>query len=484
MMPGDTIAGKYRLIRPVGKGSMGEVWAALHVEMRRTVALKLIYEGSEALAVRLKREALACGRLEHPNIVRIYDIGETTAGDPFLVMELLQGETLAERMARPPRLTPAEALSITLQIARALRAAHGAGVVHRDLKPANVHLHRGPDAETDQVKVLDFGVSKLLSLGDTALTVTGALVGSPAYMSPEAARAVREIDARADLWSLGVLLFEMLGGARPFAGVTVFGVVAEILSGPIPTLASVLPGVDPRLDEAVGRCLTRELSERMPSAAALIEALVPVLASVSVTGSVLAAPRAPLPAPASSSDEQETVELDRSTFRLPGGRGPPGAAPEQDEEATLAWRSAEGEPEPEKTTTEMQGAHALAFRRELAAGIGARDPALDTALLTGARAPALAAPRDAWGVSASEPARRPPDPWSDHGVREAGRVTRPPDSERMPPQASHVPLITALSVVALLLLAIIAVSLLSQTSEPPAAPRPTPSAGRDRQLNR
>jgi serine/threonine protein kinase len=246
MSPGDTIAGKYSLIRPVGRGSMGEVWAALHVEMQRTVALKLIFEGSADLALRLKREALACGRLEHPNIVRIYDIGETTAGDPFLVMELLQGETLAERQARGPRLTPVEALEVTLQIARALKAAHGAGVVHRDLKPANVYLHLGPDAEAEQVKVLDFGVSKLLALDDSAHTVTGALVGSPAYMSPEAARALKQIDPRADLWSLGVLLFELLTGSRPFGGTTVFGVVAEILAGEIPTLASALPGVDPR----------------------------------------------------------------------------------------------------------------------------------------------------------------------------------------------------------------------------------------------
>ena len=133
MTPGASIAGKYRLLRPLGKGSMGEVWAAVHTEMRREVALKLIYGDNPDLAVRLKREAQACGRLEHPNVVRIYDIGETDDGAPFLIMQLLTGETLAERLARRRRLPPVEALWIALDIARALRAAHGAEIGHRDL---------------------------------------------------------------------------------------------------------------------------------------------------------------------------------------------------------------------------------------------------------------------------------------------------------------------------------------------------------------
>ena len=247
MTTGAAIAGKYRLLRPLGKGSMGEVWAALHINLGREVALKLIYEGSPELAARLKREAQACGRLEHPNIVRVYDFGETDGGDPFLVMEMLAGETLADRLARRQRLPLGEAVSIALDVARALRAAHEAGVIHRDLKPANVFLCQRPEGET--VKVLDFGVSKILSVDDMSVTTTGALVGSPAYMSPEQARALREIDPRADVWSAGVLLFEMLTGQRPFPSPTVVGVVADILAGPIPTLASVLPGVDPRVEQ-------------------------------------------------------------------------------------------------------------------------------------------------------------------------------------------------------------------------------------------
>ena len=259
---------------------MGEVWAAVHTEMRREVALKLIYGDNPDLAVRLKREAQACGRLEHPNVVRIYDIGETDDGDPFLIMQLLTGETLADRLARRRRLPPVEALWIALDIARALRAAHAADIVHRDLKPANIYLHRGLDTEGEEVKVLDFGVSKILSVSDMAFTVTGALVGSPAYMSPEQARASKDIDPRADIWSLGVLLFEMLAGRRPFPSASPMGVIAEFLAEPIPMLSTFVPGIDPRIEDAVNRCMTREVDDRLQSAAAFIDLLRPVFSSI------------------------------------------------------------------------------------------------------------------------------------------------------------------------------------------------------------
>lgn len=334
MTPGDSIAGKYRLLRPLGKGSMGEVWAAVHTEMRREVALKLIYGDNPDLAVRLKREAQACGRLEHPNVVRIYDISETDEGDPFLIMQLLTGETLASRLARRRRLPPVEALGIALDIARALRAAHGANIVHRDLKPANIYLHRGLDSEGEEVKVLDFGVSKILSVGDLAFTVTGALVGSPAYMSPEQARATKEIDPRADVWALGVLLFEMLAGRRPFPSVSPMGVIAEILSAPVPALSAHVPGIDPRIEEAVNRCLIRSVDQRLQSAGAFLDLLRPVFSAMELASTnadarllpllpdVAARPSAGLrpPPPASvssSSDDDEDIEtrmMDRSSL--------------------------------------------------------------------------------------------------------------------------------------------------------------------------
>jgi eukaryotic-like serine/threonine-protein kinase len=356
MTPGASIAGKYRLLRPLGKGSMGEVWAALHTEMRREVALKLIYGDNPDLALRLKREAQACGRLEHPNVVRIYDIGETDNGDPFLIMQLLTGETLADRLARRRRLPPVEALWIALDVARALRAAHAADIVHRDLKPANIYLHRGLDTEGEEVKVLDFGVSKILSVGNMAFTVTGALVGSPAYMSPEQARASKDIDPRSDIWSLGVLLFEMLAGRRPFPSASPMGVIAEILAEPIPAISSFVPGIDPRIEEAVNLCMTREVDQRLQSAAAFIDRLRPVFAAMelAVTGagerslpslpSLSALPpmalKAPDPASASSTDEDlPTQMIDREALLRTAPRPPsrPFAEAPSPQEVAPGW---------------------------------------------------------------------------------------------------------------------------------------------------
>jgi serine/threonine-protein kinase len=332
MTAGATIAGKYRLLRPLGKGSMGEVWAALHLALGREVAVKLIFEGSPELASRLKREALACGRLEHPNIVRVYDFGETENGEPFLVMEQLTGETLADRLARQQRLPVEDAVTIGLEVARALRSAHEAGIVHRDLKPANVFLSDGPEGVS--VKVLDFGVSKILTSFDMSVTTAGSLVGSPAYMSPEQARALPEIDARADLWSMGVLLFEMLTGTRPFAAPTVVGVVTEILAGTIPTLSAAMPGVDPRLDATVRRCLTREVEQRMPSAAALCEALAPLQA------------------------QARAVLEDPPTFVEP----PRKAEPAEDEKTIARPPRESDDVDDERETAVMTGRAVLAFR--------------------------------------------------------------------------------------------------------------------------
>jgi serine/threonine-protein kinase len=347
------IAGKYRLLRRIGGGAMGEVWAALHVEMRREVALKLIHENSPELGMRLTREGQALGRLEHQNIVRVYDIGATDSGDPFLVMELLSGETLADRLARVVRLPQEDAVGIALQIALALRAAHEAAVVHRDLKPANVFLHRSAIGET--VKVLDFGVSKLLAL-DMAFTATGALIGSPAYMSPEAARALKDIDPRADLWSLGVLLFEMVAGARPFVSPTVVGIVAEILSAPIPRLSSVVPSVDPRLDELVARCLVRDVDRRVASADEVIDALAAIATAPAPSAAEAPAPVDDPPTPVAS-EAVATAVFDPAT--IPRAPRPPVVA------------DPDPEPDSNRPTTLLKGKEAMAVKTRAAAAIGA-----------------------------------------------------------------------------------------------------------------
>jgi serine/threonine-protein kinase len=276
MRPGDLVGGKYLLQRRIGEGGMGLVWAARNELTHGPVALKILADPRPEDRARLLREARVIGSLRHPNVVEVYDVGETAEGEPFLVMQLLQGETLRARLRRFGAFPQAQAAEVACFLARGLRAAHQKGIVHRDLKPANVFLHREPEVPAEIVKILDFGVSKHVGSGEVSSTRTGEVVGSPSYMSPEQARGDKQIDHRADLWSLGVVLFEMVAGRRPFAGGNVYTAIAEIVTGPIPHLALVVPGVDPALAHVVDRCLTRERDLRLGSADELLAALAPL----------------------------------------------------------------------------------------------------------------------------------------------------------------------------------------------------------------
>ncbi len=203
--------GPYRIVRSIGRGGMGEVFEAVDSRLGRRVAIKLLPRRGRALGAdeRFLREARAASALDHPNICTLYDVGQTEAGDPYLVMAYYPGETLEERLARGP--LPVEtARDLALQVGRGLESAHRAGIVHRDVKPANILV-----TESGQAKILDFGIARLL--GEAGLTATGAQLGTPAYMSPEQARG-EAAGPRTDVWALGLLLYEMLTGARPFRG--------------------------------------------------------------------------------------------------------------------------------------------------------------------------------------------------------------------------------------------------------------------------
>jgi serine/threonine-protein kinase len=274
MKSGHIVGGKYRLRQRLGAGAMGAVWEAVNERTGRLVALKHVLHPSDDLRVRLRKEARACGSLAHPNVVEIYDVGETESGEPFLIMELLSGETLGDLLSRKRRIEPALAARIGRDIASALEAAHEAQIIHRDLKPANVFLHRARSGAGDGfvVKVLDFGVSKNLASTEGPATVTGAVLGSPAYMSPEQLRVVKDLDHRTDIWSMGIVLFEMLAGVRPFRG-PVEEVVRQILSAPIPPVSSRVRSIDPALDAIVGGCLERDRTRRIPTATDLARML-------------------------------------------------------------------------------------------------------------------------------------------------------------------------------------------------------------------
>lgn len=272
MTPGTTIGDKYRLVREIGDGSMGTVWAALNTVTHREVAIKLLPRPTEDLRQRLLREARACGKLRHRNIIDLYDVGLTDRGEPFLVMQLLDGETLASRLLREQSIDPYEAVRIARDVARALSAAHGADIIHRDLKPANIFLHHEEGEYDTVVKVLDFGISKNLADVDGVRTAPGSVLGSPAYMSPEQVRVDPAIDSRTDVWSLGVVLFEMLAGTRPFVG-SIQQVLKQVMTSDPPALTDFNAHVDPALAAIVARCLDRDREQRMPSAAELADAL-------------------------------------------------------------------------------------------------------------------------------------------------------------------------------------------------------------------
>jgi serine/threonine-protein kinase len=284
---------------------MGVVWAAINELTEREVALKLIrgIEATDEARGRLLREARACGRIVHRNVVQIYDVGETESGDPFLVMELLNGETVGDKLEREGKIAPDVALRIIADTARGLRAAHAARVMHRDLKPSNLFLHFEPDTDAVVLKIVDFGVSKTLQT-NSDFTATGRTMGSPAYMSPEQVKGLKTVDHRTDLWSLGAVLAEMISGRRVFQGLTPYGAAAEVLSGKIRSLNELAPGTDPRIVAFVDRCLQRELSKRFSTADEVLEALAPLTEDVppatrrSLTPPPMQAVRGSMPPPA------------------------------------------------------------------------------------------------------------------------------------------------------------------------------------------
>src|SRR4051812_22103407 len=229
---GRVIAGKYRLLRVLGHGGMGSVWAAEHLALRSEVAVKLIPSPGLALqnvSPRFQRGARALAQLRSPHVVQILDYG-VDSGAQYLVTELLTGETLRARVETQRRLGAQEVWLIARQVARAMSVSHAAGFVHRDLKPENVFLIG--EGEELLVKVLDFGITKALGTEATHLTETGMMLGTCQYMSPEQA-AGGSVDSRSDLWSLGVIVYECLTGRLPFQARTVFAAVTAICSAPI-----------------------------------------------------------------------------------------------------------------------------------------------------------------------------------------------------------------------------------------------------------
>ncbi|WP_437312643.1 serine/threonine-protein kinase [Sorangium sp. So ce385] len=275
---GQVIAGKYRVERVIGVGGMGVVVAATHLQLEEQVAIKLLLPAaahSRTLAERFVREARAAVKVKSEHVARVTDVGTLESGTPYMVMEYLSGSDLADALRAGGPMPPQIAVEYVLQACEALAEAHAAGIVHRDLKPANLFLTRRADG-SPCVKVLDFGISKVATGGaDPRITDTTAVMGSPLYMSPEQLKSARDVDARTDIWSLGVILFELLAGAPPFDGATMPQLCVAIMQGIPRPLASFRPDVPPALEAVIQRCLEKLPERRFRDVGALAEALAP-----------------------------------------------------------------------------------------------------------------------------------------------------------------------------------------------------------------
>ncbi len=269
---------KYKIVRKLGEGGMGVVYEAQHVHIGKRVALKVLrddFSRKEDVVERFRQEARSASIIGHENIIDITDFGQTPDGRVFFVMEYLEGDDLATVLEKQRTVGYERALRILKQACRGLQAAHDKGIIHRDLKPENLYLvHCGKPNET--VKVLDFGIAKMTLLGDEGrkLTKTGMVFGTPEYMSPEQA-AGRTVDARIDIYAMGIIMYEMFTGHVPFTGETFMAVLSQHMFSPVPTLQSKNPGISiPQgMEQVILKALAKDPADRFQSMAAILESI-------------------------------------------------------------------------------------------------------------------------------------------------------------------------------------------------------------------
>ncbi|XXY51270.1 protein kinase [Sorangium sp. So ce269] len=274
--PGDLLAGKYRVERVLGSGAMGVVVAAVHVELGQCVAVKFMRSAHHVASdarERFLREARAAVRLRSQHVARVFDVGTLESGAPYIVMEFLEGRDLAAFLKEGGALSVDDAVEYVLQTCEAVGEAHALGIVHRDLKPANLFVTEDVSG-SPCIKVLDFGISKI-SGADLALTDDGQPLGTPYYMSPEQINSSKDVDARTDLWALGVLLYELIAGQTPFHAATLAEFYGRMLAARPTPLRERRSDVPPELDAVIQRCLTHDREQRWSDVAAFAGALAP-----------------------------------------------------------------------------------------------------------------------------------------------------------------------------------------------------------------
>src|ERR1022692_2238839 len=282
---GTVLQDSFRLTRLIGQGGMGTVYEGTQLRLNKRVAVKVLARqlasNEEALA-RFRREAEVTSSLGHPHIVQVFDFGTAPSGEPYLVMEYLEGEDLDQRIRRAGRLRLASAINIVKQVASALSSTHARGIVHRDLKPANIFVLEVA-GETDFVKIVDFGISKVRA-ASVRLTGASAVIGTPNYMSPEqAAGQIDEIDHKTDQWSLACIAYEMLAARGPFVGDTIPSLLYQVIHQEPPRLTAMVPGLPEEVENVIRRALSKRRADRFPTVNAFSRAFAAAAAGVPVT---------------------------------------------------------------------------------------------------------------------------------------------------------------------------------------------------------
>jgi serine/threonine-protein kinase len=280
---GTVVAGRYRVERPLGEGGMGQVYLAEHEAIQKKIALKVLrpeYAMKGDIVTRFQQEAISASRIKHPNVLDVFDFGRIETGAFYLAMEFLEGHDLAQEITRSHVIDPERGLRFAQQIVKALGAAHAKGVVHRDMKPENVFLQRTTDGD-ELVKIVDFGIAQLRTNEEAAseakprrLTRTGMIFGTPEYMSPEQAGG-KHADQRADVYAVGIILYEMFTGAVPFTGDTFLGVLAKHMNEPTPAMSAVYPelAISKELQAVILRALEKDPAARFQTMPEFSQAL-------------------------------------------------------------------------------------------------------------------------------------------------------------------------------------------------------------------
>jgi serine/threonine-protein kinase len=369
--PDDIVGGKYRVLRLIGDGGMGTVYEARHQVLRTRVALKFLHSDlvkRPGLAERFTQEARVSASIQSPHVVRVTDVDTTEDGTPYLVMEFLTGETLQAVLDRERKVSKDVAVDFGLQILNGLEEAHALGIVHRDLKPENVFITE--EAAGPLLKLIDFGIAKLRASSEytRGLTRAGVMLGTPEYMAPEQLYGADKVDHRADIYSLGALLYEMLAGVRPADGQDAAEIVGRVVTGNVQRLESLEPLVGKPLADVIHRAMAVDATERFDTAHAMRLALIPFAGRESHAGRLSAAPASASPRlGAAAAQEPASPRLGAAAAQEPGV---PATWP--DEQPVSLTKPATAQEPPQVGST--QGVSPEEIRRSIELSLATRAP--------------------------------------------------------------------------------------------------------------